>query len=135
MAKEKKEKVILLVEDDESTAVILCKQLEQAGYKITHVFDGLYALQWLEDNMPDLIIIDKIMPRLDGFKLLKAIRFLGEHYDRELSRVPKMLISANNDTGTMIGAINLGCKFILPKPVKPEELKSKVKKALERKFG
>ena len=116
---------ILVIEDDPSVRTLLEKSLTAKGYRIVVADDGLTGLTSLEDTRPDLIIVDIMMPRLDGMTFVKAVK--GN--DRTRS-IPVIFLTAKNDPKTMIEGINIGARFYVTKPFQMDELLSKVQKAL-----
>jgi two-component system, OmpR family, response regulator MprA len=116
---------ILVIEDDPSVRTLLEKSLRAKGYVIFSADDGLSGLTALEDERPDLIIVDIMMPRLDGMTFVKAVK--GN--DRTRS-IPIIFLTAKNDPKTMIEGINIGARFYVTKPFQMDELLSKVQKAL-----
>jgi DNA-binding response OmpR family regulator len=116
---------ILIIEDDPSVRTLLEKSLSAKGYAISMVKDGLEGLTKLEKERPDLIIVDIMMPRLDGMTFVKAIKG-----DQERKSIPVIFLTAKNDPKSMIDGINVGAKFYVTKPFQLDELLDKVKKAL-----
>jgi DNA-binding response OmpR family regulator len=118
-------KKILIIEDDVSVRTLLSKTLSAKGFVVSVCMDGLEGLTELERSRPDLIIVDIMMPRLDGITFVKAIK--GN--DRT-SPIPVIFLTAKNDPKSMIEGINLGAKYYITKPFQLDELLSKVGKAL-----
>lgn len=116
---------IMIIEDDPSVRTLLEKSLNSRGYQCSLVKDGLEGLTRLESERPDLIIVDIMMPRLDGMTFVKAIKG-----DKERKSIPVIFLTAKNDPRSMIDGINVGAKFYLTKPFQIDELVDKVKKAL-----
>lgn len=116
---------ILVIEDDPSVRTLLEKSLSAKGYRIISVDDGLAGLTALEDSRPDLMIVDIMMPRLDGMTFVKAIK--GNDHTRN---IPIIFLTAKNDPKTMIEGINIGARFYVTKPFQMDELLAKVEKAL-----
>lgn len=120
-----KQKQILVIEDDSSVRTLLDKSLRARGYEVVTCDDGLEGLTMLELTKPDLIIVDIMMPRLDGMTFVQAIK------DNERTKpIPVIFLTANNDPKTMIQGINLGAKHYVTKPFQLDELLGKVAKAL-----
>ncbi len=118
-------RTVLVVEDDEQVRSILVKLLEKNDYLSSTAKDGLEALQVLEESRPDLMIVDIMMPRLDGFSFVRAAKHI-----RESRNIPIIFLTAKNDARSMIEGINLGAKFFLTKPFQVQEVLSKIRKAL-----
>lgn len=118
-------KAILIIEDDVSVRTLLNKSLSAKGFTVRACKDGLEGLTELERQRPDLIIVDIMMPRLDGITFVKAIKG-----NEKTSPIPVIFLTAKNDPKSMIEGINLGAKYYVTKPFQLEELLSKVHKAL-----
>ena len=118
-------KSILIIEDDASVRSLLEKALGAKGYQVQSAVDGLDGLTMLERTRPDLIIVDVMMPRLDGMTFVKAIK------SHETTKpVPVIFLTANNDPKSMIAGINLGAKHYITKPFQLDELLTKIDKAI-----
>ncbi len=118
-------KSILIIEDDVSVRTLLSKSLSAKGFTVRVCVDGLEGLTELERQRPDLIIVDIMMPRLDGMTFVRAIKG-----NEKTSPIPVIFLTAKNDPKSMIEGINLGAKYYVTKPFQLEELLSKVGKAL-----
>jgi DNA-binding response OmpR family regulator len=116
---------ILVVEDDPDVQLLLTKQLKAAGYLVTVASDGLDALVKLEQLRPRLIVCDVMMPNLDGFELIKALR--GNAGTQE---IPLIFLTAKTDPRSKIEGISSGARFYINKPFTMEDLINKVRKAL-----
>jgi len=116
---------ILILEDDPSVRTLLVKTLSARGYEVRSAEDGLAGLTMLEAWTPDLLIVDVMMPRLDGMTFVRAIKARGE-----TKPIPVIFLTAKNDPKSMIAGINLGARYYITKPFVVEELISKIQKAL-----
>lgn len=116
---------ILVIEDDPSVRTLLEKALGSRGYKVQSAEDGLVGLTMLEELKPDLIVVDIMMPRLDGMTFVRAIK--SHQHTRP---IPVIFLTAKNDPKSMIEGINLGARFYVTKPFQIDELLNKVSKAL-----
>ncbi|MBV1858801.1 MAG: response regulator [Nannocystaceae bacterium] len=116
---------ILVIEDDYSVRTLLSKALSGKGYQVETSEDGLAGLTRLESLRPDLIIVDIMMPRLDGMTFVRAIKA-----HERTQPIPVIFLTAKNDPKTMIQGINLGARFYVTKPFQIDELLAKVQKAL-----
>ena len=116
---------ILIVEDDVSVRTLLQKTLSASGHEVSVCADGLEGLTELERRRPDLIIVDIMMPRLDGVTFVKAIKS-----NHQTKPIPVIFLTAKNDPKSMIEGINIGAKYYITKPFQLEELITKVGKAL-----
>jgi DNA-binding response OmpR family regulator len=116
---------ILVIEDDPSVRTLLQKSLTAHGYSVLVAKDGVEGLTMLETERPDLIVVDIMMPRLDGMTLVRAIK-----KNEVTGPIPVIFLTAKNDPKSMIEGINVGAKFYVTKPFQIDDLISKVKKAL-----
>jgi DNA-binding response OmpR family regulator len=117
-------KIVLVVDDEISICMLLENFLSQ-DYDVVYKNDGLEALEWLEGNLPDLIICDIQMPVMDGYEYLKNVRQRG--YTK---RTPIIMLSANETSKERIKCYKLGAQDYLTKPFNPEELEELIKKNL-----
>ena len=116
---------ILILEDDPSVRTLLVKTLSARGYEVRAAEDGLAGLTMLEAWTPDLLIVDVMMPRLDGMTFVRAIKARND-----TKPIPVIFLTAKNDPKSMIAGINLGARYYITKPFVVEELISKIQKAL-----
>ena len=116
---------ILVVEDDEDLLRMIYKLLSTVG-DVAMATDGEHAMQILAQGQPpDLVVTDLMMPRKDGLTLVKEMK---EH--DHLAKVPCIILTAKGSPRDVISGINAGARHYLTKPFKPDDLISKVKKAL-----
>lgn len=118
-------KKTILIVDDESIIGLLLDNFLSAQYEVKHIDNGQQALEWLELNIPDLIICDIEMPGMNGFELLTQIRQRG--FTRH---TPVVMLSAKSESKERIRCYKLGAQDYLTKPFNPEELEEIVKKNL-----
>lgn len=115
---------ILIVEDEPSIAEVVELYLRRAGYQVKAVLDGNAALNLLEQHLPDLVVLDVMLPGVDGFSILRWIR------DR--SDVPVIFITARREEVERIAGLELGADDYVVKPFSPQELVSRVRAVLRR---
>lgn len=119
--------MILIVEDDERIAKAMSNILDTGGYLTCSVRDGLEAVEFIKENVPDLVILDLLLPGLDGLELLKWIR------ENPLTKeVPVIVVTAVEDFKTKIKGLHIGADDYLIKPVKSLELLARVKANLRK---
>ncbi|KIG12521.1 DNA-binding response regulator [Enhygromyxa salina] len=116
---------ILIVEDDPAVQTLLVKALTAKGYRVTQATDGVQGLTALDQEQPDLIICDVMMPRLDGMTFVKAVK-----RNDGTRAVPVIFLTAKNDPRSVVEGINVGAKYYVTKPFALDELLSKIHKAL-----
>ncbi len=116
---------ILLVEDDEALRFIVKDNLEQNNYEVKVANDGKVALQLFEKNNFDLIVLDVMLPKIDGFQVAERIRQTNE-------QVPIIFLTARSMTEDKITGLTIGGDDYIPKPFSMEELLLKIKIFLKR---
>ena len=117
-------KSILVCDDDKEIVDAIEIYLQQEGYRILKAYDGEQALQVLKENEVHLLIIDVMMPRLDGIRATLKIR--------EDSSIPIIILSAKSEDADKILGLNIGADDYVTKPFNPLELVARVKSQLRR---
>ena len=115
---------VLAAEDDPQLLRLLTRNLELEGYEVLPASDGQQALEQIEVNTPDLVLLDIMMPKLDGFYVCKRVR--------EFSMVPIIFVTARRETQDKVRGLDLGADDYLAKPFGVEELLARVRAALRR---
>ena len=124
-----KESDILIVDDNVTNCEVLQRRLSMQGLSCRTAYDGNTAITEVFKKTPDLILLDVILPDINGLELLKNFR--KEHNSESL---PVIMVSAFNDVDSISKCIQLGAQDYLPKPINGTILLAKVVAALERKF-
>ena len=124
-----KESDILIVDDNITNCEVLQRRLSMQGLSCRTAYDGNTAIAEVFKKTPDLILLDVILPDINGLELLKTFR--KEHNSESL---PVIMVSAFNDVDSISKCIQLGAQDYLPKPINGTILLAKVVAALERKF-
>jgi adenylate cyclase len=119
---------ILVVDDNEGNREILSRRLVRDGYKVISAEDGRRALDFLRDQGIDLVLLDVMMPEMDGYEVLKRLKS-----DQALRHIPVLMISALDETDSVIRCIELGAEDYLPKPFNPVLLRARIGACLEKK--
>ncbi|HEY4416282.1 MAG TPA: response regulator transcription factor [Verrucomicrobiae bacterium] len=118
----------ILVVDDEPEAVELLEfNLKQAGYAVTTAGDGAEALKKARSQVPDLIVLDVMLPEMDGFEICKSLRL-----DPTTVKVPVIMLTAKAAEIDRVLGLELGADDYLTKPFSPRELLLRIKKILAR---
>jgi DNA-binding response OmpR family regulator len=117
-------RVILVVDDEERMARFVHLNLEHDGFRVVEAYRGLQAIQALRDSLPDLILLDIMLPDMDGFEVLKMIR--------EVSSVPVIMLTAKGEEDDRVRGLELGADDYVTKPFSPRELVSRVRAVLRR---
>src|SRR5947209_14179058 len=115
---------ILMVDDDPSLVKILSFLLKDEGYEVVTATTGPDALQILGQQWVDLVILDVMLPRVDGFEICRRVR--------ETNRVPIIMLSARGSTEDRVRGLLDGADDYLPKPCEPAELLARVKALFRR---
>lgn len=115
---------ILLADDDQLLADLLVEYLQGQDFDVTHVSDGRAAVAAVAAHPPELVILDVMMPQLDGFEALREIR---SH-----SLVPIIMLTARGDDIDRIVGLEMGADDYLPKPCNPRELAARIRAILRR---
>ena len=115
---------ILIADDEAEIRDILHLYLEQAGFHVVEAADGLETLSLLEKEAPDLLLLDIMMPKLDGIRATLKIR--------ENSSIPIIILSAKTEDSDKILGLNIGADDYVEKPFNPLELVARVKSQLRR---
>ncbi len=119
---------ILVVDDNDLNRDLLSRRLQQLGHQVDEVGDGDTALRMLRRRPYDLLLLDIIMPGLDGFQVLELLQA-----DAELAALPVLVISALTEMDSVARCIDLGAVDFLPKNVDPVVLRARVNRSLEQK--
>jgi len=115
---------ILIVEDDRKIAALVAKNLEAAGFECALAHDGHSALESFEDRQPDLIVMDLMLPGIDGLELTRRIR--KEH------DLPILMLTARTTEGDKVLGLEIGADDYLTKPFSTRELVARVRALLRR---
>ncbi|HRC76803.1 MAG TPA: response regulator, partial [Kouleothrix sp.] len=118
---------ILIVDDDASIVAVLRGYLEQAGYQVLVAHDGDMALYTVRLERPDLLLLDLMMPRRDGWDVTRRVRA-----DAALAALPIILLTARVDDGDKIVGLELGADDYITKPFSPREVVARVGALLRR---
>ncbi|MCK4882412.1 MAG: response regulator transcription factor [Candidatus Omnitrophica bacterium] len=116
---------ILIVEDDKNILAGLVDNLKMAGYTTVIARDGETALKQAEERKPNLIILDIMLPKLNGFEVCKRLKSRG-------SRVPIIILSAQSDEADKVLGLEIGADDYVTKPFSPKELLVRIKAVLRR---
>jgi len=117
---------ILVVDDEIGALILIGIMLERGGFSVLKAKDAITALAVLEQNTPDMIILDVMMPGMDGIELCRVIR------TRDLTiTTPVLILSARGDAESVMRGMEAGATDYLPKPILHHDLVSKVRSILE----
>jgi len=116
--------LILIVEDEPSIAEVVGLYLKRAGYQTVHAAEGRSAMTLFGRQTPDLVILDLMLPEIDGLEITRWIR--------ERSDVPIIMVTSRRDEADRIAGLELGADDYVVKPFSPQELVSRVRAVLRR---
>ena len=116
--------LILIVEDEPSIAEVVGLYMKRAGYQTLTAADGKSAMALLERHMPDLVILDLMLPEVDGLTIARWLR--------ERSDVPIIMVTSRREEADRIAGLELGADDYVVKPFSPQELVSRVRAVLRR---
>ncbi|MBK8904057.1 MAG: response regulator transcription factor [Anaerolineaceae bacterium] len=117
-------RLVLVVDDESRMRRFIRMNMELEGYQIIEAENGLVALEQIRQHTPDLVIMDVMMPEMDGFETLKLLR--------EISTVPVILLTVKSDEDDKIQGLSLGADDYITKPFSPRELVTRVTAVLRR---
>ncbi|HEV7239224.1 MAG TPA: hybrid sensor histidine kinase/response regulator [Thermoanaerobaculia bacterium] len=122
--------VILVVDDDAINRDVLCRRLKLQGHDVRIAATGSDALQMMRESAFDLVLLDIMMPDMDGYEVLGHIK-----EDERLRHIPVIMISALNELQSVVRCIEAGAEDYLAKPFNPTLLKARIGACLEKKRG
>ena len=115
---------ILIVDDEERMVRFIRLNLEHDGFQVLEAFNGTQAINKIRSNLPDLVLLDVMMPDIDGFEVLRIVR--------EVSRVPVIMLTAKGEEEDRVRGLEMGADDYITKPFSPRELVSRVRAVLRR---
>jgi serine phosphatase RsbU (regulator of sigma subunit) len=119
---------ILIVDDEPLNIDYLEQELEDSDYELLSATNGQEALERIRESLPDLVLLDIMMPVMDGFAVLEQVKA-----DPATRDIPIIIISANNDLPSVVKGIQKGAEDYLPKPFEPVILHARISASLDRK--
>jgi adenylate cyclase len=119
---------VLVVDDDPLNRMLLTRSLEQQGHRVGSAASGHEALEILREKPFDVVLLDIVMPELDGVSVLERLK-----RDPVLQHVPVIMISAVDEIDTVVRCIEMGAEDYLPKPFNPVLLRARINAALAKK--
>jgi len=118
---------VLAVEDEPDIAALVAYQLTRAGFKVETSLDGVEALRAVGREVPDLIILDRMLPGISGDEVLNRLK-----NEEETKRIPVLMLTAKKEQGERVAGLELGADDYLTKPFSPRELILRVQAILRR---
>jgi DNA-binding response OmpR family regulator len=117
-------KRILVVDDEPRMRRFIHMNLDLEGYQVLEASNGLEAVKRVREDLPDLVLLDVMMPEMDGFEALRSIR--------QISTVPVVMLTVKGDEDDKVRGLELGADDYVTKPFGPRELSSRIKAVLRR---
>ena len=124
---EKDKKTILVVDDEQSIMELLVFNLQKEGYNTLEAYDGATAVEMAMNKKPDLILLDVMIPKLDGISVCKKIR-----YALNISNIPILMISAKDTESDKIVGLEMGADDYITKPFQIREVMARIKANLRK---
>ena len=119
---------VLIIEDEVDIAQLVAFNLERNGYLVDQVHDGREGLKKILKDLPDLVILDLMLPGMDGYKILKKMQ-----RDPRSHSIPVLMLTAKSQIDDRLKGLELGADDYLTKPFSPKELILRAKAILKRK--
>lgn len=119
-----KGKLVLVVDDERRMVEFIRMNLELEGYRVATAHNGVEAQERLREDLPDLVLLDVMMPEMDGFETLQQIR--------RVSTVPVIMVTVRGEEADLIRGLELGADDYIAKPFSPRELLVRIKAVLRR---
>lgn len=113
---------VMVVDDNKITTKLLRRYLEANGYEAVEAYDGIDCLEKINERLPDAIVLDVMMPRMDGYETVKNIKA-----NDETKHIPVVIVTALNDVANQLKSIEAGADDFLSKPIEEKLLIAKVK--------
>jgi two-component system alkaline phosphatase synthesis response regulator PhoP len=118
---------ILIAEDSSTVRRLVAGRLAADGYQVIEAADGQEALELARQERPDLIVLDKVMPKFDGFEVVRALR-----EDPQTQLIPIVMLTERTSEDDVLDGLRLGVEEYMPKPFSPRELSARVQRVLLR---
>ncbi len=119
-----KKRTILVVDDEKDIVDLITYNLQRNGYNVICALDGTEAITLAQKHVPDLVILDLMLPGIDGFELCRSIR--------RTSDVPILMVTARADTHDVVAGLEAGADDYVTKPFQPKELSARIRALLRR---
>lgn len=118
-------KKILIADDEKGVRFVVRHTLEEEGYEVIEADNGYEALNLIREELPDLVVLDIMMPEMDGFEVTRIIR-----QEKDIKEIPVFISTGNEDVKNKFK--NLNIQYFIAKPYDAEILKEKINKFFER---
>ncbi len=118
---------ILIAEDSPTIRRLVAARLAADGYEVIEAADGDEAVEMARRDQPDLVVLDKVMPKLDGFEVVRVLR-----EDPQTRAVPIVMLTERTSEEDVLSGLHLGVEEYIPKPFSPHELSARIRRLLAR---
>jgi DNA-binding response OmpR family regulator len=118
---------IIIAEDSSTVRRLVAARLAADGYQVLEAEDGEQAVALTRGERPDLLVLDKVMPKLDGFEVIRILR-----EDPQTHSVPIVMLTERTNEEDVLDGLQLGVDEYMPKPFSPHELSARVRRVLAR---
>lgn len=118
---------MFVVEDDRDISELIQYNLEQEGYEVSAVYDGASAIESIPRIMPDLILLDLMLPEVDGLEVFRVLK-----QKESTASIPIIMLTAKSEESDMLLGLQLGSDDYIPKPFSPKILLARIKTVLRR---
>jgi DNA-binding response OmpR family regulator len=118
---------VLIAEDSSTVRRLVAARLIADGYEVVEAADGEQALTMTRTEHPDLLVLDKVMPKCDGFEVVRALR-----EDPRTRSVPIVMLTERTSEEDVLGGLSLGVEEYMVKPFSPRELSARIQRVLTR---
>jgi two-component system phosphate regulon response regulator PhoB len=118
---------ILVVEDNQDILELISYNLRKEGYRVETAVSGEAALRWFGKDLPDLLLLDLLLPGMDGLEVCRRLKA-----DRRTARVPIIMVTAKGEESDVVVGLELGADDYVTKPFRPRELVARVRAVLRR---
>jgi two-component system, OmpR family, response regulator ResD len=120
-------KTILVVDDETTIREVIRRYLEREGFRVREAADGYACLDAITEQIPDLIVLDLMLPGIDGLTITRQLRMNPKH-----KAIPIVMLTAKGETNDRIRGLDIGADDYIPKPFAPREVVSRVNAVLRR---
>ncbi|PLX42214.1 MAG: hypothetical protein C0609_10310 [Deltaproteobacteria bacterium] len=121
---------VLVVDDNRENVEILSDRLGSMGYEVGTAFDGVEAIESITAEPPDAVVLDIIMPKMDGFEVLSRMKA-----DPATEAIPVIMLTSRNETPDKVKGLDTGADDYVTKPFNPKELAARIKALIRRRAG
>src|SRR6266568_848875 len=116
---------ILVAEDSATIRRLVAARLVADGFEVVEAADGEEAVELAWRESPDLLVLDKVMPKLDGFEVIRTLR-----EDPRTRAMPIVMLTERSNEDDVLGGLSLGVEEYMPKPFSPHELSARIRRTL-----